>query len=75
MSEQQQFVGERRGDLAEVKVKNRFAIGDGLELMTPQGSRRFTLVQLENRQGQTPSVAPGDGRVLYLPVPSEVQLE
>jgi putative protease len=79
VSEQQQFVGEftgeRRGDLAEVKVKNRFAIGDGLELMTPQGNLRFTLEQLENRQGQSQSVAPGDGHVLYLPVPPEVQLE
>jgi putative protease len=79
VSEQQQFVGEltgeRRGDLAEVKVKNRFAIGDGLELMTPQGNLRFTLEQLENRQGQAMAVAPGDGHVLYLPVPPEVQLD
>jgi putative protease len=79
VSEQQQFVGEltgeRRGELAEVKVKNRFAIGDGLELMTPQGNLRFSLEQLENRQGQAMSVAPGDGHVLYLPVPPQVQLD
>ncbi|WP_339081036.1 tRNA 5-hydroxyuridine modification protein YegQ [Pseudomonas sp. TMP9] len=77
-SDQQQFVGEltgeRRGELAEVKVKNRFAIGDGLELMTPQGNLRFTLEQLENRNGQAMSVAPGDGHVLYLPVPPDVQV-
>ncbi|MBP8204079.1 MAG: tRNA 5-hydroxyuridine modification protein YegQ [Pseudomonas sp.] len=77
-SDQQQFVGEltgeRRGELAEVKVKNRFAIGDGLELMTPQGNLRFSLEQLENRNGQSMSVAPGDGHVLYLPVPPEVQV-
>jgi putative protease len=39
VSERQQFVGEltgeRRGELAEVKVKNRFAVGNHLELMTP----------------------------------------
>ncbi len=79
VSEQQQFVGEltgeRRGELAEVRVKNRFAIGDGLELMTPQGNLRFGLEQLESRQGQAATVAPGDGHVLYLPVPPEVQLE
>ena len=79
VSEQQQFVGEltgeRRGELAEVRVKNRFALGDGLELMTPQGNLRFSLQQLENRQGQAVSVAPGDGHVLYLPLPAEVQLE
>ncbi|MEX6502881.1 prephenate-dependent tRNA uridine(34) hydroxylase TrhP [Pseudomonas zhanjiangensis] len=79
MSERQQFVGEltgeRRGELAEVRVKNRFAVGDRLELMTPQGNLRFDLEQLQNRQGQGVAVAPGDGHVLYLPVPTEVQLE
>lgn len=79
VSEQQQFVGEltgeRRGELAEVRVKNRFALGDGLELMTPQGNLRFSLAHLENRQGQTMAVAPGDGHVLYLPLLAELQLE
>ena len=79
VSEQQQFVGEltggRRGELAEVRVKNRFAVDDGLELMTPQGNLRFTLAQLENSRCQAVAVAPGDGHVLYLPVPPEGQLE
>ncbi|MFI8745891.1 tRNA 5-hydroxyuridine modification protein YegQ [Pseudomonas sp. NPDC077186] len=78
-AERQQFVGEltgeRRGELAEVRVKNRFAMGDWLELMTPQGNRRFSLAQLENRHGQAVDVAPGDGHVLYLPLPAELQLE
>ncbi len=79
VSEHQQFVGEltgeRRGELAEVRVKNRFAVGDGLELMTPQGNLRFTLEQLESAQGQAQQVAPGDGHVLYLPLPAEVGLD
>uniref|UniRef100_UPI002FC7A532 prephenate-dependent tRNA uridine(34) hydroxylase TrhP n=2 Tax=Pseudomonas TaxID=286 RepID=UPI002FC7A532 len=79
VSEQQQFVGEltgeRRGELAEVRVKNRFAVGDGLELMTPQGNLRLRLDALENRQGQAIGVAPGDGHVVYLALPAEVQLE
>ncbi|MFV3092878.1 tRNA 5-hydroxyuridine modification protein YegQ [Pseudomonas sp. GW6] len=79
VSERQQFVaeltGERRGELAEVRVKNRFAVGDGLELMTPQGNLRFTLEQLESAQGQAQQVAPGDGHVLYLPLPAEVGLD
>ncbi|MFI8737696.1 tRNA 5-hydroxyuridine modification protein YegQ [Ectopseudomonas toyotomiensis] len=78
VSERQQFVGEltgeRRGELVEVRVKNRFAVGDGLELMTPQGNLRFTLEQLQNAQGQAQQVAPGDGHVLYLPLPADVQL-
>jgi putative protease len=79
VSEQQQFVGEltgeRRGELAEVRVKNRFALGDGLELMTPQGNLHFRLEHLENRQGQGMQVAPGDGHVVYLPLPADVQLD
>ena len=79
MPERQQFVGEltgeRRGELAEVRVKNRFALGDWLELMTPRGNRRFILERLENRHGQAMAVAPGDGHVLYLPLPEDLPLE
>ena len=78
LSDRQQFVaeltGERRGDLAEVRVKNRFAVGDGLELMTPEGNLRFTLEHMENKAGAMVGVAPGDGHVVYLPVPPEVDL-
>jgi len=79
LSERQQFVGEltgeRRGDLAEVRVKNRFAVGDRLELMTPQGNLNFRLETLEKKHGERTEVAPGDGHVLYLPVPEGVNLE
>ena len=78
LSERQQFVGEltgeRRNGLAEVKVKNRFAVGDGMELMTPKGNLRFTLEHLESRAGDAVGVAPGDGHVVYLSVPPEVDL-
>ena len=79
VSERQQFVGELTGvrvdGLAEVKVKNRFAIGDHLELMTPQGNYHFDLQRLHNRQQQAIEVAPGDGHVVYLPIPEQVALE
>lgn len=55
VSERQQFVGELTGvrveGLAEVRVKNRFAVGDHLELMTPGGNFHFDLAQLRDRQG------------------------
>jgi putative protease len=79
VSERQQFVGEltgeRRHGWAEVKVKNRFAVGDTLELMTPQGNWCFRLQALENGRGERVEVAPGDGHTLYLPVPDEVDLQ
>lgn len=77
-SERQQFVGEltgeRRGDLVEVLVKNRFEVGDGVELMTPQGNLHFTLEHLENRSGARIAVAPGDGHRVLLPVAPGVDL-
>ncbi|PTU74490.1 prephenate-dependent tRNA uridine(34) hydroxylase TrhP [Pseudomonas mangrovi] len=79
LSERQQFVGEltgeRIGELAEVKVKNRFAVGDRLELMTPQGNLNFRLEDLRKRSGEAVEVAPGDGHTLYLPVPESVDLQ
>jgi putative protease len=72
VSERQQFVGEltgeRRDGLAEVKVKNRFARGDHLELMTPNGNVHFDLLQLHNSKGEPVEVAPGDGHTVYLRV-------
>ncbi len=79
LSERQQFVGELTGvrvnGLAEVKVKNRFAIGDHLELMTPRGNYHFDLHRLCNGQQQAIDVAPGDGHTVYLPIPEQVALE
>ncbi|MHB0766247.1 prephenate-dependent tRNA uridine(34) hydroxylase TrhP [Stutzerimonas sp. NM35] len=79
LSERQQFVGEltgeRRNGLAEVKVKNRFAVGDKLELMTPQGNLNLRLERLENKRGESIDVAPGDGHTVYLSVPEDVDLQ
>jgi putative protease len=63
VSERQQFVGEltgeRREGLAEVKVKNRFGLGDHLELMTPAGNFHFDLRELQSVKGEAIEVAPG----------------
>ncbi len=78
VSERQQLVGELTGarvdGLAEVKVKNRFAVGDHLELMTPRGNYHFDLEHMSNGQQQPLQVAPGDGHTIYLPVPEQVPL-
>ena len=79
VSERQQFVGEltgeRRDRLAEVRVKNRFQLGDHLELMTPKGNFHFDLQQLQNAKGEPLEVAPGDGHIVYLPIPDAVDLQ
>ena len=78
VSERQQFVGEltgeRRDRMAEIKVKNRFGLGDHLELMTPKGNLQFDLQQLQNAKGEPIEVAPGDGHTVYLPISDAVDL-
>ena len=69
------MTGERRNGLAEVKVKNRFALGDHLELMTPKGNYHFDLDRLHNSAGLPTQVAPGDGHTVYLPIPEQVGLK
>ena len=79
LSERQQFVGEftgeRRHGLAEVRVKNRFEVGDSVELMTPAGNRTFRLNAMENARGESIGVAPGDGHLVHIPVPGELDLQ
>ncbi|MFT5722138.1 MAG: putative protease, partial [Motiliproteus sp.] len=74
----QQFVGEvmrRDGGMLEIDVKNRFELGDSLELMTPQGNVRFKLEQLENRNAEQVSAAPGNGHIVRIPAPLGSDME
>ncbi len=73
--EKQQFVGEITGydpasGLAEIDVKNKFTVGDHLELILPSGNRPFVLERMEGRNGQPLSEAPGGGHVVRIPLPA-----
>ncbi|UXI00747.1 tRNA 5-hydroxyuridine modification protein YegQ [Photobacterium sp. TY1-4] len=78
ISDSQQFVGEftgkRRGDLAEVEVKNKFMVGDSMELMTPNGNVIFTLEAMENRKEEAITDAKGNGHFVFIPVPADMDL-
>ncbi|MFT4271372.1 MAG: tRNA 5-hydroxyuridine modification protein YegQ [Pantoea sp.] len=78
VSERQQFVGEftgeRRGEWAQVAVKNKFLLGDELEIMTPNGNLNCRLEAMQNDKGSAVDVAPGDGHRVWLPVPEHVDL-
>lgn len=55
--ERQQFVGEFTGKrneqgMAEVAVKNKFLLGDEVELMTPKGNVVFTIERMLNRKNE-----------------------
>ena len=79
VSDTQQFVGEftgkRRDGLAEVQVKNKFVVGDSLEMMTPDGNVIFTLDKMENRKLEAIDDAKGNGHFVFIPVPQDMELE
>jgi putative protease len=65
-SDLQRFVGEVvSGESDErsllIDVKNRFSVGDRLELMSPRGSVDFTLDAMESEKEGAVSRAPGSG--------------
>lgn len=73
----QQFVGEilevdQQKQQMTIEVKNRFAVGDTIELMTPQGNHQFKLDQIElAKNGNAMDVAPGAGYVVKIPMPTD----
>lgn len=71
-----QFVAEiinydEHTGLTEVDVKNRFAVGDELELVSPTGNRRFKLNELTSTEGENLDVAPGSGWTVRLQLPNK----
>jgi len=70
---QQQFVGEviaydPEKQALEVDVKNKFSVGDDVELLLPSGNRLFTITQLLNQDYQPVAVAPGSGHRVHIPI-------
>ena len=56
--------------LAEVNVRNRFAVGDWLEIIHPTGNHDVQLARMENGEAESMTVAPGSGHVVWLPLPA-----
>lgn len=74
-AQQQQFVAEVvdvSGSDIVVDVKNRFAVGDTVQLMTPQGNQRFTLNTLLDKNGKAADVAPGSGHRMRIPLDGQL---
>ena len=55
--------------LAEIDVKNRFSVGDRLEVIHPSGNLELELTRMENADGAPLSVAPGNGHRVWIPLP------
>jgi len=68
------YVGDVRAfdaarGLAEVNVRNKFAVGDWLEIIHPSGNHDVQLTRMENAEAQAMDVAPGSGHTVWLPLP------
>ena len=73
----QQYCGEileRNGDYLKVDVKNRFVVGDVLELMTTSGNITFGLTEILDKKGNLILEAKGSGHVVEIPVPADVDM-
>ena len=73
LSTAQQFVGEvthSDGKQLTIVVKNRFEVGDSLELMTINGNTGFTLTSLTDSGGSPREDAPGSGFIVRIDIPA-----
>lgn len=73
MATKQKFVGEiadynAATGMAEIIVKNKFVVGDSIEIMQPGGNKHITLTHIEDKYGHTVDKAPGSGHVVRIPV-------
>jgi putative protease len=73
-SRQQTFVGEilsydADSGIAEIDVKNRFCIGDRLQLVTPNGNVDIMVANMEDRDGRQLQIAPGSGHFVRIALP------
>jgi len=69
----QLFVAEVVGDSAdrgwvELDVKNKLAVGDRLQLITPEGNRQFRLEAMDDLEGNPMQEAPGGGYRVRIPL-------
>jgi putative protease len=56
--------------LAEIEVKNKFSVGDRLEIIHPAGNREIRVEAMRDRDGFPVEVAPGGGHRVRIPLPA-----
>jgi len=68
-----QVLDAREGGWMEVEVKNRIEVGDELEYISPKGQRYFKIEAIENKKGESVSVAHGGNGSVWIPAPAPVE--
>ena len=59
--------------LAEVDVKNRFSVGDRIEVIHPTGNFEIALERMEKADATPITVAPGNGHRVWIPLATELR--
>jgi len=71
----QQYVGDVvacANGIAEIDVKNKFQVGDKLEIIHPSGNQIVVLNEMKSLEGEALSVAPGSGHRVQIPLQGEL---
>jgi putative protease len=55
---------------AEIEVKNKFSVGDRIEIVAPKGNLNLTIETLRDKKNAPISVAPGNGHRVRIPLPA-----
>jgi putative protease len=74
-SMRQQYVGDIvacTNGMAEIDVKNKFQVGDRLEIVHPSGNRVIALNEMRSLAGETLTTAPGSGHRVQIPLQGEL---
>jgi len=67
----QQYVGDIvscTNGMAEIDVKNKFQVGDRLEIIHPSGNRIIELSEMRSLEGEALTTAPGSGHRVQIPL-------
>lgn len=70
----QQYVGDIvscADGIAEIEVKNRFSVGDKLEIVHPSGNAIIEVNEMRGLEGEALTVAPGSGHHVRIPLPDK----
>ncbi len=69
------YVGDVLGydadGLAEIAVKNHFAVGDRIEIIRPAGNLDLVIEAMRDREGEPATVAPGSGHLMRIALPPD----
>ena len=71
----QQYVGDIvscANGYAEVEVKNKFSVGDKLEIIHPSGNSIIDLAAMRSVKGESLTVAPGSGHKVQIPMQGDM---